>query len=107
MGDARVNWILPTASTRPALCRGSECNRIRWTAHDCHDAAAVGGAREPARNPESAARRAVRTRGHFLRDVVARKLVYLALRRVERKWWTEARVRGPLPRALEGAGIMT
>ena len=34
----------------------------------------------------STVRRAVRTRGHFPNDRAATKLIYLALRGVERKW---------------------
>ena len=34
----------------------------------------------------STVRRAVRTRGHFPNDRAATKLLYLALREVERKW---------------------
>ena len=34
----------------------------------------------------STVRRAVRTRGHFPNDCAATKLVYLALRAVQRKW---------------------
>ena len=43
-------------------------------------------------------RRAVRTRGHFPNDRAATKLIYLALRGVERKWrvpptfWHAARI---------------
>ena len=45
----------------------------------------------------STVRRAVRTRGHFPNDRAAMKLVYLTLRKVERKWqrapafWFQAR----------------
>ena len=45
----------------------------------------------------STVRRAVRTRGHFPNDRAAEKLIYLTLRKVERKWsrpqsfWSQAR----------------
>ena len=45
----------------------------------------------------STVRRAVRTRGHFPNDRAAMKLIYLTLRKIERKWqrpqvfWSQAR----------------
>ena len=39
----------------------------------------------------STVRRAVRTRGHFPNDRAATKLVYLALRAVQRKWRAQPR----------------
>ena len=63
----------------------------------------------------STVRRAVRTRGHVPNDRAATKLIYLALRAVQRKWRATAallapgapRTRDSLRRALRGGSIMT
>ncbi len=50
----------------------------------------------------STVRRAVRTRGHFPNDRAAMKLIYPALRKIERKWqrpqtfWPQARAEFPI-----------